>query len=267
MIKYANKRSAEERWLCDKCSELHGPKFFKEKYSHKDIRYVKNNSPPSMAELFEIYEVFMEICDESETAIHPILMHGSLIGWLHGGNPLPWDDDIDVCICGEDQISAFKKLDKFEKKSYFVEINPNSKSRCPYDRHNVIDARLISKKTGTFIDVTFLTPISSDQVSCRSPHEYPIVDIFPLQESKFMGVPCYVPSNVKSVLVSEYGENVMEWKFQNWTFDGNNWKRNKNQKKCSVVKNKVQSSPVTNGNRTKKKNQTSGLAHLRSIYG
>ena len=44
-----------------------------------------------------------------------------------------------------------------ETENYIIKINPNFINRNPADRDNVIDARIISKKYGCFIDITFLT--------------------------------------------------------------------------------------------------------------
>ena len=130
-------------------------KFFKEKRnnSHMDYTYGKDITIlETKDELRNILKKFTELC--SEKNIKPILMHGSLIGWYFNRKILPWDNDIDIVLIGN-SIERLKRLDNFETEEIIIKINPNSSDR-EYDRNNKIDARVISKKNGVFIDITFL---------------------------------------------------------------------------------------------------------------
>ena len=130
-------------------------KFFQEKQnnSHLDLKYGKKTTLQEIhSELKKILKYFTVICNEKK--IKPIIMHGSLIGWYFNRKILPWDNDIDIVLIGK-SIDNFKKLDNFENEDIIIKINPNSEDR-KLDRNNKIDGRIISKKNGSFIDVTFL---------------------------------------------------------------------------------------------------------------
>ena len=130
-------------------------KFFKEKLnnSHLDLQYGKqSNNLNTHAELKNILKEFTKICVSKD--IKPIVMHGSLIGWYFNRKILPWDNDIDIVLMGK-SINNFKKIDNFENDDVIIKVNPNSENRG-LDQNNKIDGRIISKKNGVFIDITFL---------------------------------------------------------------------------------------------------------------
>ena len=130
-------------------------KFFQEKRnnSHLDFDYGKNSNIQEIQnELRNILKKFTTICDSNE--IKPIIMHGSLIGWYFNRKVLPWDNDIDLVLIGK-SIENFKKLNNYEDTDILIKLNPNSDNRN-LDKNNKIDARVISKKNGVFIDITFL---------------------------------------------------------------------------------------------------------------
>jgi phosphorylcholine metabolism protein LicD len=130
-------------------------KFFNEKgnNSHLDSKYGKNQNLQEIhRELKKLLKQFTYICSEKE--IKPIIMHGSLIGWYFNRRILPWDNDIDIVLTGK-SIENLKKLDNFETEKIIIKVNPNSVDRNN-DKNNKIDARVISKENGVFIDITFL---------------------------------------------------------------------------------------------------------------
>ena len=202
----------------------HGQKFFREAKGnrHLDRRYA-GRAPPQgvMPRLLEIYGDLLKLLGTDRRHPRPILMHGSLIGWRHGEAPLPWDDDIDVSFMGDD-IQAVKELDGRGIGDCVLEVNPNSEHRCHRDRENVIDARMICKRTGLFVDITFLTPDGS-AVTCKSPHPYERSWILPLQPGVFSGMAAFIPRDVRSVLVSEYGIQVMRPYYGRWRFSEGRW--------------------------------------------
>ena len=130
-------------------------KFFKESKNnnHLDLYYGKEQGLTlTQLELKKLLKEFTILCQEKN--IKPILMHGSLIGWYFNGKMLPWDNDIDIVLVGG-SIDKLKQLDKFENDNLIIKVNSNSNYRGHDDRHNVIDARVISKNNGVFIDITF----------------------------------------------------------------------------------------------------------------
>ncbi len=132
-------------------------KFFNEvkNKGHLDIRYGKAN-----VTIENIHNKLKFLLKEtvhlfSKIDIPCIIMHGSLIGWYFGEKMLPWDDDIDIVILDEHR-EKLKTLDKFQNNNILVEINPviDTIKRDPY---NIIEARVICKHTGVFIDITTLS--------------------------------------------------------------------------------------------------------------
>jgi len=77
-----------------------------------------------------------------------------------------------------------------------------------YDSSNKIDARIISKRNGIFIDITFLTKTNMrfGYINCKSPHYYKFIDILPLKKTIFEGCELYVPNNYKKMF------NTRIWK-------------------------------------------------------
>ena len=73
---------------------------------------------------------------------------------------------------------------------------------------NVIDARWIDVRNGLYIDITGLSqvdPINQPGVwKCKNLHEYRVVDLFPLRDTSFEGVPVSVPYAYEKILKEEY---------------------------------------------------------------
>lgn len=227
------------RYLIKEKIKKRNNKYFKELpyKNHIDRRFGKPNLKFTknfiINNLYFLLKKLSDICKENDIKL--VIAHGTLIGHYFNKKVLPWDDDIDVVLVGE-SIQKFIKLNTKElSNQYFLlDINPNCINRNINDRKNVIDARLISKQFGFFIDITFLTlnkfmsgKNKKTIVNCKSPHYYDINDILPLKEDKFNGIDIFVPNNIEKVLISEYGINVLKPKYKNWIFRDNEWKRQK----------------------------------------
>ena len=91
----------------------------------------------------------------NKVGIPCIIMHGSLIGWFWGKKILPWDNDIDLIILDEYR-ELLKTLHNFQNNEILIEVNP-SIERLNRDENNIIEARVICKQTGVFIDITNLS--------------------------------------------------------------------------------------------------------------
>ena len=204
-------------------------KFFKEMKgnSHYDLTYGKKVEPNILIkELKKLLITLTNICNEKNIKI--IVMHGSLIGWHFNKQILPYDNDIDVCILQED-IIKFIKCDGIEDENFIIKINPNFINRNPDDRDNVIDARIISKKCGVFIDITFLTScFNKDYYNCKSAHYYIKSMITPLKKDKFENCTIYIPNQYKHCLFQEYGQNILKKTYKSWIFKNNQWINTKN---------------------------------------
>ena len=200
----------------------HLDKRFGSMYSNYDKKTVRKI-------LISLLNILVKLCKQHD--IKCIIAHGTLIGHYFNKCILPWDNDIDVVLIG-DSITKFMKLNKIQNKYFLIDINPHCLNRSPQDRLNVIDARVICKQTGYFIDVTFLTPnvgYSKDQnkvvVNCKSPHYYFLDDFLPLKEDKFEGIDVYIPNKIEKVLEYEYGKKVFLPRFEGWVFKDGEWSR------------------------------------------
>ena len=132
-------------------------KFFKELKNnpHLDIRYGRKKISKNIIHsqlkllLFETVNIFDKI------DIPCIIMHGSLIGWYFGKKILPWDDDIDIVILDEHR-EKLKTLHGYQNNNILIEVNPVIDT-IKRDPDNIIEARIICKNTGVFIDITNLS--------------------------------------------------------------------------------------------------------------
>ena len=202
-------------------------KFFNElkNNAHYDKKYGKIVSNDVLIdELKNLLLILTSICNEKDIKI--IIKHGSLIGWHFNKQILPYDNDIDVCILDED-IIKFIKCDGIETEDYVIRVNPNFINRSHLDKDNKIDARIISKRCGVFIDITFLTITSNnDFYHCKSPHYYQKDLIIPLQKDTFENCTVYIPKLYKYCLFQEYGANVLKNNYKNWIFKNKKWTKN-----------------------------------------
>lgn len=201
-------------------------KFFHEhpNFPHLDIRFYNsrfNYKKYNKKILRGLLSVLTDLCEKNN--VKCIIGHGTLIGHYFNQKMLPWDDDIDVVLL-EDCVPNFLKI-RHNSTFHKLEINPNWKNRSPLDRQNVIDARLICKKTGIFIDITFLTynRLRKGIINCKSPHYYPIKDFLPLSETVFEDCKVCVPNKIENVLVREYGINVLKPIYKKWRFINGKW--------------------------------------------
>lgn len=151
-------------------------------------------------------------------------MHGSLIGLYFNNYILPWDD-IDIILVGD----SINNLKNYENLHYLIEVNPYSKNRSKKDINNIIDARVINKNSGVFIDITFFYEYYSNgmrMLTAKDTHIYNYNDIYPLKQSNFCDCDVYIPSNVKKCLIQEYGKNVLLPSYKNWKFINGKWIKN-----------------------------------------
>jgi hypothetical protein len=187
---------------------------------HYDRRFYRGTISSELCKegLVALLRAFVDLC--SACTIRPILMHGSLIGWHWNKKLLPWDDDIDFCLCFKDLSALEARLregtELYNYNRYLLEINPNHNIRESLNRHhldnrepNKIDARFIDKRSGLFIDITALSHSSPNMLKTKCPHFYSITDIFPIQFSQIEDIDVGIPANVKNILSQEYGLDVL----------------------------------------------------------
>ena len=195
-------------------------KFFKEDINnpHLDYRYSKSNI--TLSEIHEtlifLLDNFSKYCEKNY--IKPIIMHGSLIGYYFNQKILPWDDDIDI-ILDENSVKNLVNSEHNINDDILIEINKNYKNRSKLDFNNRIDARIISKINGVFIDITFFYSNNHDEIQAKDGHIYSKSDIYPLKKTKFENSVVYVPFNIKNCLIREYGKKVLNNSYENYIFD------------------------------------------------
>jgi hypothetical protein len=209
-------------------------KYFHEagKGSHYDKRFFISEIPIGEKKkiLMTLLKDFVQMTAQND--IKTILMHGGLIGWAWNKKLLPWDQDIDVCLLYEDldKLNTIQNEVIYNRAKFLLDINPNyinrnSKNKKPSETKepNRIDARFIDKKTGLYIDITALFEMNSEYFITKCPHKYKKSDILPLKEDKVDGINIYVPNNTPTVLIQEYGKNVLfSSEYNGWKFNFNN---------------------------------------------
>lgn len=133
------------------------PKFFNEKENH---RHIDKRFASSISLNIDRIEFLKKLLSNTvkifnKVGIPCIIMHGTLIGWFWGKQILPWDNDIDLIILDEHR-EILKTLNNFQNNEILIEVNP-SIDRITRDENNIIEARIICKNTGIFIDITNLS--------------------------------------------------------------------------------------------------------------
>ena len=184
-------------------------KFFKEMKdkSHLDIRYGKDNLSQPIIHSRLKYLLKETVLLFTKVDIPCIIMHGSLIGWYFGEKMLPWDDDIDLHVWAKD----LKNNPNFETDEYIWFVVPTAHSE-EIDKLNGIDARLISKKYGLFVDIMALHPkkdydiIKHESVGGEKKRKRKIL---PFLKVKFGDIKCNVANDYMNDLQFLYGNNCL----------------------------------------------------------
>ncbi|KAJ5902708.1 hypothetical protein N7495_003236 [Penicillium taxi] len=176
--------------------------------------------PPHLTALIRTYLQTM-----SAIGAETWIIHGTLLSWWWNQDIFPWDSDLDVQI-SETTIHFLAdyynmtehKFDIGEEgsRTYILEINPNYVVKSIRDRMNVIDGRWIDTSSGLFIDITAVRKDDykrehgfSQALICKDKHHYTESQIFPLRESRFVGVPVKIPYAYTDLLVEEYGPTAL----------------------------------------------------------
>ena len=196
---------------------------------HLDLEYGKNTKTLDFealkAELIGALDALVSLARKKRVKI--TIMHGSLIGYYFDKKILPWDDDIDVIVVGYEDILALASLDGWESKDFIFKVNPNFINKNTNDHRNKIDARMISKKNGCFIDVTFFWK-SGNTHFAKDGHRYSNDMLLPLTPAVFHEIDVFVPNDICKCLTKEYGPKVLKTSFKHkgrlWEFDGSEWK-------------------------------------------
>ncbi|ODQ68416.1 hypothetical protein NADFUDRAFT_81386 [Nadsonia fulvescens var. elongata DSM 6958] len=220
---------------------------------HYDWRFFKKirNVKDKKDSIHHLMRTWFEFAEKE--GIISWIAHGSLLGWHWNGMTMTWDDDADV------QMSV-KELDRFARKynqtlvvqnpefgdgRYYIDVSPAYVDRTQGNFNNMIDARFIDVRSGTYLDITGLAysagvaypdnekekanvDISAEIFLCKNKHRYTLLDISPLRRTLFEGYPAYVPSRYTKLLKREYKKGITRKGFRGYVFVDNiqNWERN-----------------------------------------
>jgi hypothetical protein len=99
---------------------------------------------------------------------------------------------------------------------YLIDVNPHFRARHP-QMYNVIDARLIDKHTGYFIDITGMAytgtriPLDPQKLLLCDKHVHKTFysDLHPLVRTEFEGIATWRPNHVEHCLIKEYGSEAL----------------------------------------------------------
>lgn len=177
---------------------------------HYDPRFFKRKCKNVTGELYKLFYKFNSFYKGEYW-----LAYGTLLGGVRHNGIIPWDDDIDLHVWAKD----LRNNPNFETSEYIWFVVPTAYSE-KLDPLNGIDARLISKKTGLFIDIMAVHQIKN-QVLIKTEHigryrqRNRTRTILPFLEVKFDKIRCKVPNDYKDELHSWYGKNCL-------THDANN---------------------------------------------
>ncbi|KAJ3384241.1 hypothetical protein HDU92_003717 [Lobulomyces angularis] len=201
--------------------------------NHLDARWGKNNLTleQTQTSLKDTLKAFSKFSDKIHLKFW--ICHGTLLSWYWNQKIFPWDFDMDLQIAWDDLNLLTKSNQTTIEGRFFIDVNPWSKYRF-HQEHNVIDARIIDKTTGCYIDITVLSKTSLNNGLIHdktSPyHVYEYKEIFPLHRTMLEGIEVWRPNFVVLTLANEYGVTSFEqdyfnkYKFvdiyQNWVYIG-----------------------------------------------
>lgn len=212
-------------------SECQAVKYFNEcGNKHLDIRYANRDHNLTHISIHDtLYHLtkvwFHEIVPMS--GIDSWLMYGALLGWSINKRPLPWDDDIDVNI-------------KFDQINLLLDYNQTIWSSGPYTFHldinhyiyqrdsldNIIDARLISRENGLYIDIVSLEKDRKNIYKGKDFwNKFEENLLFPLHlDILYNDINIYIPNNPKEILRRKYNTFYIPKEYNNWYLnDENQW--------------------------------------------
>eukprot|EP00842_Homolaphlyctis_polyrhiza_P001243 jgi/Hompol1/2119/HPOL_002835-RA len=207
--------------------EIHNlPHFDSRYFSYTVHRRLRRSGDYYRKGLLPIFSAWAKWADEHGFPYW--IAHGTLLGWWWGGEMLPWDDDMDIQV----NANIIHELARFNQtlinNRFLLDINPSFTFR-PHELRNVIDFRIIDTNTGMFIDGTGLStfPASYDQATqqinctlkCKSPHSYPIEQIFPLTRTLFEGVETWRPRSPQPILEKEYQQSTAITLYRGYEFN------------------------------------------------
>ena len=151
-----------------------------------------------------------------EKQIPSWIAHGTLLGWWWGGSLLPWDTDVDVQMNANFLYVLARFNSVVLSDRYLIDVNAQFRARHPQNR-NRIDARLVDKHTGYFVDITgvantgAIIPSDPQKLVLYDKHTWRALysDLYPLVRIEFEGIATWRPYHVEKCLTEEYGPQAL----------------------------------------------------------
>lgn len=163
--------------------------------------------PGIYACLVELYRKVVHILNQNEIVFW--LNYGSLLGWHRSKSIIPWDEDVDLCILGDDYERALELLKPLGISPNFYN-DPGCCALVPegpdanftshhwqygidFVKYRIVDNVCVSNGTKTMDDFPCI-------------YHYKESDVFPLREVVFCGDIAYVPNETQKILIEQYGD-------------------------------------------------------------
>jgi len=191
---------------------------------HVDSRYAPDCNYKYTSEEYIKYSIgLLKAMHTMSPEIPYVLCYGGLIGYHMNNSMLPFDDDVDVLVVGDDAIRKVITYNKWETNDHIFVVHPDAQiMRNVEDKGfewldtifgvsfvNFIDARMICKRTGLYIDVTFFRNTKNKDVyKAMDGNYFKSSDLFPLQKTNFHNVPIHVPNRIENILIKRYGKKL-----------------------------------------------------------
>lgn len=187
-------------------------KFFKESpwCGHLDRRFMWSKVRPTKQDFYDMLGVVPILADltGSPTTNGPILNFGGLIGWTFNERMLPWDDDLDMTVSKDlldrmwETFGTRTEVKLPNGTVVWIEVNPHYTETG--NELNIIDARVIHKDLGIFIDI-----LGVEDNQGKGKHDkFSSTSLWPAQEATFGPERdiIYVPNDPIQTLKDRYGE-------------------------------------------------------------
>jgi len=162
-----------------------------------------------------------------EEGIPFMLMYGTLLGWARHGGMIPWDDNLDIGCLRIYELDILKVMEKVKEKGFVVKRHTGgdlNKDTPPYDYITIT----YSKTNSNHLDIALLGPTSNNKYIMDSTNKgcdmiqtkddvkkwrawlFEVNLIFPIQQTNYYGIVCYVPNKYEELLKIRYGNDVFK---------------------------------------------------------